>query len=516
MGVVSTLLKYKLLYFFGPSFRGKWGPGPLLMLELIFAAYGFGAGFGIGSLLKAGTGNTIEILGGVMSGLLSVGFLYSLGPGFTASPSELDFVLTTQIRPRQFLVSDMVFQFASLGISGGLAGLLALVGIVYAMGKSLALLPLLLVVLLVYVFMVLMIVQILVVERIKHPNARMRIWTVILLFLSLLPAVPLASSSFPLHFQGLPIPPSSYAELVNAILAGQAPSFAALVSCIAYPAALFLIWLAVSNTYIFHGVQPTLSAGLGQINLSARQAQQRRLITGLGGFTTRFTLRTDLGSDLGFMARFHVVRILRDGSLLFVGLLVAISVVPNFLGGGSTSQGNGAVGLSQIMTLPIGILALNWGYYESSNLWLVASAGRSLVNYFRGMMLGFAAIVIVIAVALTAVLFLASGTEPGVSDFTFPIVCPIAASIAATAMLTRLKIRPGAFSPSILVIIFVTVFVGIFGGFAGAYAVAASGMSSTIAGSFSQAVALAGFSALLGGFGLWIVGGLAKGYVTHD
>ncbi len=516
MGVVLTLLKYKLLHFFGPSVRGKWGPGPLLLLELIFAGYGFGAGYGVGTLINTGTGDsTIEILGGVMSGLLSVGFLYSLGPGFTASPSELDFVLTTQIRPRQFLVSDMVFQFFSLGISGGLAGLLALFGIVTAMGKSLALLPWMLIVLLAYVFMVLMIVQILVVLRIRFTGAEIRIWTLVLLFLSLLPAVPLAAPSFPLHFHGLPVPPSIYADLMNDILVGQTPALATLAAAMAYPLAIAAIWLALSTTYIFHGVQPTLSAGLGQINFSARQAQQRRLITGLGGLTTRFTLRTDQGSDLGFMTRFHVVRVLRDGSLLFIGLIVTISIVPNALSGGSASQ-NGTAGLSQIMTLPLALLALNWGYYESTNLWLVASAGKSLINYFRGMMLGFASVVIVIAVALTTILMVLSGKEPDVSDFTFPIISPVAASVAATALLTRLKINPGAFSAAIFAIILVTVFSGIVGGYVAAYAVALAGAGTTLAGEFLQALALAGFTVLLGAFGLLIVGALARGFVVRE
>lgn len=517
MSRISTLLKYKLLFFFGPSFRGKWGPAPLLALELLFAAYGFGAGYGIGTVLKTGsTESAVNLLGSVFSGLVSIGFLYSLGSGFTASPSELDFVMTTQIRPREFLVSDMLFQFFSLGISGGVAALLALFGLVTAMGKNAVLLPLLLLVLLAYVFMVLMIIQVLVVLRIKYPKARVGIWTILLLFLSLLPAISVVAPAFPLHFHGLPIPQASFAVLLHDVLIGQAPPIAALVYSIAYVVAVATIWLALSTTYIFHGVQPTLSAGFGQVSLSAKQAQQRRLIRGLGSVTTRIALRTNAGSDTGFMTRFHLLRVFRDGSLLFVGLFVALAIVPSYFASGTTPQGGQTSGSMQIMSLPIGILALNWGYYESANLWLVAVAGKSLVNYFRGMMLATAALVIVIAGTLVIVLQIASGVNLKVEDFVYPIISPIAASIAATAMLTRLKIRPGAFSPIVLVIMFVTVLVGFGGGLAAAAFTGSAGPDSSAIGVLAQLAKLSAFAALLTAFGIWLVGALGKGYAVYD
>ncbi len=461
-------------------------------------------------------GTALELLGSLFSGMLTVGFLYSLGPGLTASPSELDFVMTTQIRPREYLVSDMMFQFLSLGISGGLAGFLALFGIVYATGKSFSTLPLLMLVLLAYVFMILMIVQILVVARIRNPNAHVRGWTMLLLALSLMPAVHLAAASFPLRFEGLPIPQTGYAEIVNSILVGGAPSALAIISAIAYPCAIAAIWYALSSSYIFQGVQPTLSAGLGQINLSARQAQQRRLISGLGGVTTRIALRSETGSDLSFMTRLHIVRILRDGSLLFVGLLVVIATVPNYFSGGSAAQSNGSIGVSEIMTFPIGILALNWAYYGSTDLWLVASAGKSLVSYFRGMMIALAAVVGAIALVLTVILGTVTVLGLSVSSFVFPLVSPIAASTAATSMLTKLKFKPGAFSPALLALILITVLVGVLAGFVALWAVNAAGPSSTALGVIAQGTVLVVLTAAATAGGLWLVGKLANGYVVYD
>lgn len=135
------------------------------------------------------------------------------------------------------------------------------------------------------------------------------------------------------------------------------------------------------------------------------------------------------------------------------------------------------------------------------------------MNYFRGMMLGIAALVIVVAGTLVVVLQLASGVSLKVEDIVYPIISPIAASIAATASLTRLKIMPGAFSPIVLVIIFVTIIVGFVGGLVASWFV---GTGTSTLGILAQIAKLTVFAALLTAFGMWAVGQFAKGYKVYD
>ncbi len=506
-GRVSALLKYKLLFFFGPSLRGRYGPAPLIAVELLFGWFGFLAGIGIGFAIDSGSNLFgLDLLGTVFATGLSFAFLWALGPGVTAHASELDFVLTSEVRPREYLVSDMLFQFASIIITGGLSGITAMFGLLYGAGKPYYLMGELLLLAAAFILFVLMVIQITVVLKIKYEKLPVRVIAIALLVLSLLPAVSLLNPNFPLHFGNLPLPQTGFADIANSILQGTVPGVQSFAYALGWFAAIALTWYAVSGTYIFHGVRPSLSAGLGQIDMSQRMLRQRQLTGALGGLTTKITLRTDSGSDLGLMIRFHLLRVWRDGSILFVLLIVLITVVA-YSGSPSSNGATSATSSFQMLTLPIAVLAMNWCYYERENLWAVVTAGRSVVNYFKGLMLAMAALVLIVAGTLFVVLQYLRFGSVSVQDLVVPIISPLFASMIATALLTRVKIPPGAFSPAILLVLFVTVAVGFGGGFFVQALVSSSRVSP--AAMFAETVVVAGVVAYLGEA---VVGKLAKGF----
>lgn|GEM_PF-3310600 len=490
LGRVSALLRYKLLFFFGPSLRGKWAPAPLIALELLFALYGFGIGAGIHAAIKTGSNLFgINILGTAFASGMSFAFIWALGPGVTAHASELDFVLTSPVRPREYLISDMLFQFGSITITGGLAGMLAIAGLVYGLPNALLLMGELLLLAAAFILFILMVIQIIVVLKIRYEKLPVRSLVVVLLVLSLLPAASLVSPDFPLNFSGLPLPQTGFAEIANDLLKGTALSANSLAYAFGWLAAIALSWYAVSDDYIFHGIRPTLSAGFGQVDLSQRMLRQRRLTGALGGLTTRVRLRTDTGTELGFMTRFHLIRVWRDGSILFVLLLIVLFTAPNFIASSSSSSAGGSVSSLQILTLPIAILALNWSYYERDNLWTVVTAGRSVKSYFKGLMLSMATLFIVVSGTLVAMLEYVTTGSLSVQDIIVPIISPLFASATAVALLTRVKILPGAFSPAMLLVLLVTVAVGFGGGFLVLALVSASGLAP--AGMLAETVAAA-------------------------
>src|SRR5207247_10014320 len=124
-----------------------------------------------------------------------------------------------------------------------------------------------------------------------------------------------------------PIPPTAFASLGASILRAEALSVPALATAIAYAVGIGLAWAVLSDTYIFHGIRPTLSAGFGQVDLGSRMEMQRRMTAGLGRVTTRVRLRTDRGGDTGLMARLHLLRIWRDRGILFVVLFGLIATL---------------------------------------------------------------------------------------------------------------------------------------------------------------------------------------------
>jgi len=97
-----------------------------------------------------------------------------------------------------------------------------------------------------------------------------------------------------------------------------------------------------------------------------------------------------------------------------------------------------------------------------------------------------------------------------VEDFPVPVIAPIAAAIAACALLTRVKVKPGAFSPSILVVFFVVIVAGVLTGLA---VLRMIGLMAGL-GPVTQAVIVALAALVLIYAGLEAVARLARGFVA--
>src|SRR2546421_5571510 len=136
MGRSLALFTYKLRFFFGPALRGRFGPLAYLALILIFLPSGFAFGVTLGTTVRdADPTAAIDVLAAPLAGLLSFGLLYALGAGVTAHASEFDFFLTADVRPREYLVADLLFQLVSLLGAGGLSAAVAAVGIAATTGR---------------------------------------------------------------------------------------------------------------------------------------------------------------------------------------------------------------------------------------------------------------------------------------------------------------------------------------------------------------------------------------------
>src|SRR5207237_9251431 len=96
-----------------------------------------------------------------------------------------------------------------------------------------------------------------------------------------------------------------------------------------------------------------------QFDFRSRMGSERRIMARPGAVTTRIRLRTDRGSDTGLMTRFHLVRIWRDGSVVFVGLFALLVILPTSLGGARANE-IAPITVTQTLTFLLGILAINW------------------------------------------------------------------------------------------------------------------------------------------------------------
>src|SRR3972149_1503391 len=230
-----ALFTYKIRFFFGPSLRGRFGPLAYLGLILIFLPTGYLSGFVIGMTLPTlDAAGQRGFLSAPLAALLSVGLLYSLGAGVTAHVSEFDFFLTADVKPREYLIADIVFQFVSLLAAGGLAAAVAAVAMVLAVGlPASAALPLF-GLLAAYAAFVLLTSQVLVILRVRFPKAPIRRVTVVLLILSILPPIGIAQPGFPIRFEGLPIPSTAFGSLAVSVPGAGPPSLRRIAAAAAH------------------------------------------------------------------------------------------------------------------------------------------------------------------------------------------------------------------------------------------------------------------------------------------
>ena len=511
MSRALALFTYKLRFFFGPSLRGRFGPFAYLALIAIFLPSAYFTGLGLGMAVRTlDAEEALAVLSAPLAAVLCVGLLYSLGAGVTAHPSEFDFFLTADVRPREYLLADLAFQFVSLLAAVGMAAGLAAVAMVHAVGRPIvAALPMF-GILAAYSALVLLTSQVLVVLRVRYPKVPVRLLTVLLFGFSLIPALGIVRPDFPIRFTSVPIPSTAFASLGLAILRDAPPSLVDLAIAAAYLIGVALVWWPLSNAYVFHGLKPTMSAGFGQMDLGSRMEMQRRMTAVLGRFTTHVGIRTDRGSDTGLMTRYHLVRIWRDGSIVFVIFFALIAVLPAAFGGMRTA-GAGALTVTQTLTFLLGILAINWAFYERENLWTLVTTSKSPGAYFRGLMLSFAAIGLAMTAGFLALLVVARPSALAVEDLALPIGSPIAAAFVATSILTRIKLKPSALSFAALGIFFLVSLGGFLGGFAAQATVVAVRALGGFAADVQAAVLfifLIGFAAL----GLWAVTRLAVAF----
>ncbi len=153
-------------------------------------------------------------------------------------------------------------------------------------------------------------------------------------------------------------------------------------------------------------------------------------------------------------------------------------------------------------TWPIAILAINWCYYERENLWIPVVGGRSLVTYFRGLMTSLVLIGLAMSAFMIAIRALVQ-MRVDMAELAFMMLAPVGTSVFAAILLTRVRVKPGAFSPGLLVVLFVTFIGGAGIAFAGSLVVGAVG-----GGSYAVAVIQATITAVIA-ISVYYVGQLA-------
>ena len=414
MGRIRTLYGFKVRQFFGPL-RHSLAAVALIVVLALFTVPGlFVVGLFIVDTPIWTSARLGDFFAAGLSTFLAFDFMFALSGGTLTHQSEIDFAATSPIRPREYLVADLLFQFtvtdafaipalvfagAGLGVRTGawpqiaaaILAFLAFVALGLAVGQALGL-----------------------AVAARRPGAKTA--AIVFLFLLLLPAAHFAWPAVPAYSE-FPFPSTAAAYLILGLLKGGSVLVPALTFAL-FGAAIAGVWALQGGRDVFPNLRPTMRVAFGQMDMRKTAVQQEAMTRGLSRLTRRFPVDLMRGTPVRMMTRLHLTRIVRDGSILMVALMTGIMV----MAGALNREGNAALPEASFLTsgwvallIPV-ILSFNWNATERANLWTVAMAPRYLGTYFRGLYRALGVLTVAIAVlaavatgTVTALGILASG-----------------------------------------------------------------------------------------------------------
>jgi len=380
-----------------------------------------------------------ELLAAGLSAFLAFDLLFALSGGTLTHPSEIDFFVTAPLRPREYLLADLLFQFTvadalavptlifagvGLGLRTGAWGGIALAIVAFvgfaAMGLALG-----------------QAVGLAVAAGKRGAKAGL----VGLVLLLILPAGHVFVAWLP-GYGALPYPSTAIAYLIRGLLFGGDVLIPAITAAL-FGIAVGVAWLVQSRSDVFPNLRPTMRLAFGQADLRKTARQAEALTRGLSVVTRRVSVDLMKGPPIAMMTRFHLLRIFRDGSILMVGLLTGMLV----LIGAANRIGESPPSDVSILTtgwagliIPV-ILAFNWNATERPNLWTVAMAPRYLGTYFRGFYRA-TSVVTIVAGGIGA----ASGAVASPLGIIAALSMSVAACGSAVSVVAAVRIPSDAFS----------------------------------------------------------------------
>jgi len=392
----TAILAMKLKQYYGPLRSSTSARISALLLYVILAgcagggALAFRVLYGMASPGEGGW--LLTALSTSFSALMAMGVYLGLKGGITALQPEIDFVVPAPIKPSTYLLADLAFQliFLNASLTPILAPFAATMLYPSPAWRFLA-------VMVAYEAALLTasaLSHILGVLKATSPRfAKPLGWG---LFAALLFPAAAAALNTPIRF--LPYPSTLLAAL--ALGTPDPPELALLM---VYAALITSAYLWALKEDFFTNVTPLLTTAFMESPPSTRRFAIRSRWPRLARL---LSLTPEGGSAASYMAKLHLVRVLRDGSMLtaliLLGLFAAANVGLPSMARGVQRPELAALTLT-ILYIPLvpSLLSINWGLVERQNLWLTATTVDGLRSYVKGMLAAY----ILVALSFSAAFY---------------------------------------------------------------------------------------------------------------
>ncbi len=403
--LIWALLAAKVRQYFGHVRRS---PRSVLALLTFYLLWTFVVGAlalflrFLGSTSPGGQSGALETLSIVtVTAMLAIGAFLGTRGGITAFPYEVEFVLTTPVRPHVFLLSDLLFQVMLLGVYSVPTSLVAIAVLTYPMHARY--LPAAALSYTTAILMAAMTSHLLGVSRsvVGVRASTVLGWAVMGLFS--LPLVLLAA--------GLELPQWASYHPVQALALLLSGDSSRLPVVALYLAFLVAAYAAASRVDFYTSVSPVLLTVLME---PPKRMPRYLRVPGV------------LSASLGLMGRggiwwtmysLHLTRIAREGSLWTGAMVLAFltlvnSAIPRLTGFGSFPRLAELSMVALYTPMLPALLAINWSVSERRNTWYIAVSGDGLRSYVATLPLSYMTVTAAFALVLYGLISIGASEVP--------------------------------------------------------------------------------------------------------
>ncbi|NWG10027.1 MAG: hypothetical protein HXX80_06985 [Nitrososphaerales archaeon] len=462
MGKTRIILVFKIKQYFGAvrSSKANLFLGILAFLGLNSTGFFFGTALP-DTPFWTEPDRLTEILSAFLSIFFALSLTFSLRGGITAFQAELDFFFTSSIKPRQYLVSDLIFQLIVLHILFS-PFLPFITGLAVRLGMNPITTIMIVLIYEIYVLLTLLSMQSLGVLNLVTPHIRTKILIGAVMAILLLPSLSFANL-FPLKYSDLWYPSTFAAREIVRLIEHGSFEVLSIYLILVFVGFVFALNYLISRRNLFHYIRPTVMLSFGESRPQAQAIQQRRMIEKFGPMMTFLNLDPTKGSLTSFLIKKHFIRIIRDGSLFGVIILFAIYGAVSMLSS-SFSPDTNARGIESSLfmltfysALVPSILAISWNSYERENLWLPLTSGGHIIEYFKSFFVALLVVALIMPLGLMIISIPFLGL-PSLWLILSALAMASFSSAFATLTLTLIKMaQEGSISAGYLLIIFLPI-----------------------------------------------------------
>lgn len=395
INIILDIYKFKVKAFFGALRVSKASLALLIVYTLGFIPSVIGFSMSIINVVRqegASSGLYAELLTAVISALMLFVTLLALR-GYMVFEYEQNFIFTSPIQPREFLIASMFADFTASLIFVNPIFILYVI-IVFSLNLEFHLALLMLLATIIFIFMLFFLKISLSIMKILCRGLLVNSIILALAFIFSLPVLRLLIN-FPLNFASLPYPSTFLAKILLNIVFNEKPQIINFLGLIFYFSLGFLLFMFVSGKNFFPLSKHIPFVSPFDASMRMQTLKMRKSIKTFSRIGLFFQLNLKSKSLLIFLMRKEIIRIMREGSLFaiillyLIAALISISVRQAF----QPSQASSLFPL----TLLVGIYSLivplmlvsNWRTSEFENLWIPLTSGVDMCTLVKALLYDF-------------------------------------------------------------------------------------------------------------------------------